>query len=432
MIFESWHLSQHTLVVVCLAAILLAAFFMTRLTKKLRLPNVTGYILAGVFIGPCMLSLIPQAAIDNMDFVTDIALSFIAFSVGKYLRWDNLKKNGSHVLIITLFEALVAAAVVTVTMIAVFRLPVSFALLLGAIASATAPASTIMTLRQYHAKGQFVDILLAVVALDDVVALVAFSACAAVAQGLAGEGFSLATVLEPILLNFAAIGLGGLLGYALHKVIDANHTKDTRLMVAVAMILVVTGFCSALDLSPLLACMALGAVYINAGKQQEIFSQVDTFAVPVLAIFFVLSGMRLDLTALSSAGVIGIAYFLVRILGKYAGCFAGAALSRAPKAVRNFMGLGLIPQAGVAIGLALLAQRILPAETGGLLSTIILSSSVLYEMIGPACAKGSLFLAHVIPRAEKTGPAGLPLPPRQPRKARAPHHGHKFALGAKR
>ena len=182
----------------------------------------------------------------------------------------------------------------------------------------------------------------------------------------------------------------------------------------------------------LLACMALGAVYINAGKQQEIFSQVDTFAVPVLAIFFVLSGMRLDLTALSSAGVIGIAYFLVRILGKYAGCFAGAALSRAPKAVRNFMGMGLIPQAGVAIGLALLAQRILPAETGGLLSTIILSSSVLYEMIGPACAKGSLFLAHVIPRAEKTGPAGLPLPPRQPRKARAPHHGHKFALGAKR
>ena len=171
-------------VVLSLAVMLFAGFLMTRLTKLVRLPNVTGYILAGVLIGPYLLDLIPQNVVQGMDFVTDVALAFIAFGVGKYFRLSRLRQNGRKVLILTVFEALTAAVLIFLVMAFVFRLSIPFSLLLGAIGSATAPASTIMTIRQYKAKGEFVDVLLQIVALDDAVALLAFSACAAVAAGI--------------------------------------------------------------------------------------------------------------------------------------------------------------------------------------------------------------------------------------------------------
>ena len=386
-------------VILSLAIMLFSGFLMTRITKAVHLPNVTGYILAGVLIGPHLLNLIPQDIAANMDFVTDTALAFIAFGVGKYFKLDRLRKNGRQVLLLTVFESLTAALLVFAVMAFLFRLPMPFALLLGAISSATAPASTIMTIRQYKAKGEFIDILLQVVALDDAVALIAFSICAAVARGMESKaGISAQTVLLPILFNLLALAGGVLAGWLLHKLISENRSSQHRLVLVTGMLLTLTGMCSALEISPLLSCMLMGMVYINLSGNKKVFKQVNGFTPPIQLLFFVLSGMRLDLTALAGAGVIGVVYFLVRIAGKYAGAWLGAAAAGSSPSLRRCLGLALIPQAGVSIGLAVLGQRILPPESGALLSTIILSSGVLYEMIGPACAKAAIFLSGSIPK----------------------------------
>ena len=402
-------------VILSLAVMLFSGFLMTRLTKLAHLPNVTGYILAGVLIGPCVLNLIPETVQNGMDFVTDVALAFIAFGVGKYFKLGRLRKNGRSVLILTFFESLIAALLVFLVMAFVFRLPIPFSLLLGAIGSATAPASTIMTIRQYKAKGQFVDILLQIVALDDAVALLAFSVCAAIAQAMeGGGGISPKAVLLPILWNLLALAAGALAGFLLHKLIGENRSSQHRLVLVTALLLSITGFCTALDISPLLACMVMGAVYINVSGNKKGFKQVNGFTPPIQLLFFVLSGMRMDLTALKAAGLIGVVYFLVRIIGKYAGAWLGAVLGKASVPIRRYLGLALIPQAGVSIGLALLGQRILPAESGALLSTIILSSGVLYEMIGPACAKAAIFLSGSVPKPEPEPSPALPnTPPKE-------------------
>ena len=402
-------------VILSLAVMLFSGFLMTRLTKLAHLPNVTGYILAGVLIGPCVLNLIPETVQNGMDFVTDVALAFIAFGVGKYFKLGRLRKNGRSVLILTVFESLIAALLVFLVMAFVFRLPIPFSLLLGAIGSATAPASTIMTIRQYKAKGQFVDILLQIVALDDAVALLAFSVCAAIAQAMeGGGGISPKAVLLPILWNLLALAAGALAGFLLHKLIGENRSSQHRLVLVTALLLSITGFCTALDISPLLACMVMGAVYINVSGNKKVFKQVNSFTPPIQLLFFVLSGMRMDLTALKAAGLIGVVYFLVRIIGKYAGAWLGAVLGKASVPIRRYLGLALIPQAGVSIGLALLGQRILPAESGALLSTIILSSGVLYEMIGPACAKAAIFLSGSVPKPEPEPSPALPnTPPKE-------------------
>ncbi len=396
------NMRSNAVVVVSLAIMLFSGFLITRITRRLRLPNVTGYIIVGILIGPYILNLIPQTIIDGMDFVTDVALAFIAFGVGRYLKLSTIRESSTQVLIMTLCESLLAAAIVIVVMIFVFKLPVPFALLLGAIGSATAPASTIMTIRQYKAKGNFVNMLLQVVVLDDAVALLAFSICAAVAQALdssSGAKVGIMVLLLPIFLNIAAVGLGILAGFLLKRIIDFLNTrgsKDNRLIVGLAMILSITGLCSAFDISPLLSCMAMGTTYVNICDNEKLFKQINNFAAPVLTLFFVLSGMRLSMPALFEAGIIGVGYFIVRIIGKYSGAFIGAELGKASPEIRKYFGLALIPQAGVSIGLAFLGQRILPPDMGAMLSTIILSSSVLYEMIGPVSAKLALFWSHAI------------------------------------
>lgn len=387
------------LIILSLTVMLLAGFLLTRLTKLCRLPNVTGYILAGILIGPYLLNLVPTDMVSGMGFVTDIALAYIAFGVGRYFKLSTLRKSGGKTVVITLFEALMAMAVVTVSMIFIFRLPVSFSLLLGAIGSATAPASTIMTIRQYHAKGRFVNTIMQVVALDDAVALIAFSVCAAVTQALSGGGqIDPMVVVLPILYNIGAVLLGIGMGFLLHKLIREKRSADHRLVLANAVILGMTGLCTLFDISPLLSCMALGAGYINFSGNKNLFKQVNRFSPPVLLLFFVLSGMRLDIPALATAGIIGVAYFFLRIVGKYAGSYLGCAVCHTPSETRNWLGLALIPQAGVSIGLAMLGERLLPPEMGSMLSVIILSSAVLYEMVGPACAKASLFLSHTLSR----------------------------------
>lgn len=390
--------NEEAVVILSIALILLAGFLMTRITKLAHLPNVTGYILAGVLIGPYVLHLIPDSVVDHMDFVTDIALAYIAFGVGEYFKRDRLRQNGLRIIVITVLEALMASLLVTLTMIFVFRLSVPFSLLLGAIASATAPASTIMTIRQYKAKGVFVDTLLQVVALDDAVALIAFSICAAIAAAMedTGVGFDAGIVLLPLLYNILALIAAVGLGFLLKWIITDRRSRDHRLVLTNAVIFILTAVCTAVDISPLLPCMVMGTIYTNVTEKGKLFKQMNRFSPPIMLMFFVLSGMRLNIPMLASAGIIGICYFFVRILGKYIGAWVGSRITKAPAEIRNYLGLGLIPQAGVSIGLAVLGQRLLPDKLGMMLSTIILSSGVLYEMIGPACAKASLKLSHSI------------------------------------
>ena len=398
------HVNDTSLIILELVAMLSSAFALSRVTKRLRLPNVTAYILAGILIGPCGLKWIDAEMVESMGFVTDVALAFIAFGVGKYFKWTTLRGNGTRVAVITVFEALAAAVAIALVMLYVFRLPLSFSLLLGAVGSATAPASTLMTIRQYKAKGHFVDTILQVVALDDAVALIAFSVCATISQIAATSGRADAlSILLPILYNIAAVALGVGMAFLLRWGETRVTSRYNRLLMVVILLLALSGLCAAVDVSPLLSCMALGTVHANISRKGDaLFKAVERFTPPVLTFFFVVSGMRLDVPALRAAGIIGVTYFFVRILGKYAGATLGAALTHEEPAVRRYLGLALVPQAGVSIGLAALGERMLPAEMGDMLTTIVLSSAVLYELAGPGLAKLSLRLSGALAAPEKS------------------------------
>lgn len=384
------HINDTTIVLLSLSSILLAGFLVTRITKLAKLPNVTGYIISGILIGPYVLNLIPQQMVDNMGFVSDIALAFIAFGVGRFFKKENFKETGFGVIVITLFESLLAGIIVTISIHYIFHLQWDFCLLLGAIATATAPASTMVTIRQYHARGNFVNTLLQVVAFDDAVCLIAFSLASAIVNADIGAGVSASEIIMPIVYNIGALAAGFVSGVVLSKLMTPKRSEDNRLILTISLLLGIAGLCAALDISPLLSCMLFGTTYINMTKDKELYKQVERFTPPVLSVFFVVSGMNLDISSFSTLGIIGISYFIIRIAGKYLGAFLGCIITKTTKEERNYLGLALIPQAGVAIGLAFLGRRILNGTMGNMLLTIILSSSVLYELVGPVSAKIAL------------------------------------------
>ena len=383
-------------ILISLAIMLLAGFVVSLLTKLLKLPNVTGYILAGVLIGPYVLNMIPASIIDNMSFISDLALGFIAFGVGKFFKKNVIKSAGLKIIVITVFESLLAGILVTIFIGICFpNLGWSFALLLGAIATATAPASTLMTINQYKAKGEFVNTLLQVVALDDIVCLLVFSVVSAIVSTTSNDGLDVMSIALPILYNIAFIAIGFIAGFVLGFLVE-KRSSNSQLIIAVAMICGISGACIILNISPLLSCMIFGASYINFKEDEKLFKYIDHFTPPIMLLFFVVSGMNMDLSAFATVGLVGVVYFIVRIIGKYAGAYLSCAITKKPSPVKNYLGFALIPQAGVAIGLAFLAQRILPDNIGSTFLSIILSSSVLYEMCGPILAKFALFKSGAI------------------------------------
>ena len=384
--------------IITVAIMLLFGFALTRVTKLLKLPNVTAYIITGILIGPYCLNLVPDIVVEYTSFLPDVALAFIAFSTGQFFRLNALKGNGMKVLIITVLEACVASVFVFIAAYFVLGMNLAFSIVLAALASATAPASTMMTIRQTGAHGDFVNTLLQVVALDDVVGLLAYSIAISVAlASSASAGASLKNVAVPIMLNIASVILGAILGVVLKMMLFPKRSTDNRLILSVAVLFGFCGVCQILGVSPLLGCMFMSTVYINITDDDKLFKQLNTFSPPFLLLFFVRSGVNFDLAALAGGNsllVLGVVYFLVRIAGKYAGAFTGCLITHKDKLVRNYLGLALIPQAGVAIGLAELGARTLGGDTGSALRTVILASSVLYELIGPGCAKLSLALSH--------------------------------------
>ena len=389
--------------IVSLSIMMIGGFLMSRLTSLLRLPNVTAYIVVGILIGPFCLDLIPREMLVHTEFLPDIALAFIAFSTGEFFRFSSMRKNGLKVIVITLFESLTASVLIFILTFVILRLNLAFSIVLAALAAATAPASTLMTIRQTGARGEFVDTLIQVVALDDIIGLLAYSTAISVAViSIAGTAFDVTGILIPVASNLGVIILGAFFGFLMKITISRSRSDDNRLIIAVSLIFAFCGVCAMLSISPLLGCMSMGMVYINLSGDDNLFKQLNYFSPPILLLFFVRSGVSFDLGSLfknsGSIGsipliVIGVLYFMVRIAGKYAGAFAGSAAVRKDRKVRNFLGLALVPQAGVAIGLAALGARTLGGEMGNALQTIILSSSVLYELIGPASAKLSLYLS---------------------------------------
>ena len=388
-------------VIISISAMLFAGFAMTRITNLLHLPNVTAYIVAGILLGPFCLHLVPDNVIEGMDFLSDIALAFIAFSTGEFFKLETLKRNGMKVMLVTVAEALMASVFVFIMAYFVLGIDLAFSIVLAALASATAPASTMMTIRQTGAKGDFVDTLLQVVALDDVVGLILYSVAISVAMAAESGHMQLATVMKPILANICVLALGALFGVML-KLFFRKRSKDNRLIVSIATLFAFCGICAMADVSPLLGCMSMGMTYINLTEDEKLFRQLGYWSPPILLLFFVRSGLSFNLGALTdtlgASGsvpllLVGLLYFAGRIAGKYAGAYVGALLAGKGKGVRNYLGLALIPQAGVAIGLAAMGARTLGGEMGETLQTIILASSVLYELVGPGCSKLALYLS---------------------------------------
>ena len=363
----------------------------SKLMKVIKLPNVTGYLLVGLLAGPYVLNIIPRGTVESLGIIPDVALGFIAFSIGAEFRFSYLKKVGKAPIIIACLESLGAVLVVDFILIITGN-DVPFSLCLGAIAAATAPAATLMVVKQYKAHGPVTETLLPVVALDDATALMCFGISVAIAKTIeGGVGDSLVmTIVTPLLEIIAALAIGVIFGVIFRFAVKWFTGRGNRLAITYALVFACIGLGEMFNISSLLACMALGATLANTSNFADVvFEQTDRMTPPVFMMFFFLSGAALDISIIPSVGVIGILYIIFRILGKMLGSFVGAKISKADKKVQKYLGFTLIPQAGVAIGLATTAMSIVP-DYGPKIRTIILCGTVIYELTGPVITKLAL------------------------------------------
>lgn len=374
-----------------LSLILLSGLIFGRAVKHLKLPNVTGYLLAGLILGPYCLNVFSADLVKNLELVSEMALAFIAFSIGAEFKISYLKKIGSMSVVIAIVAAMLAAVFVTISLV-IIGVDFEIALLLGAIASATAPAATIMVVRQYNAKGPVSEMLLSVVAIDDAVALILFGLSMAVVNSMQNPGQASVgmSIVMPVVEIAGSFAVGLMLGL-LFKIPLKYFRKDSnRLIITTGFVFLASSVASMMGLSPLLLCMSMGAVLINiTDSAKSIFCLADGFTPPLYLMFFVVSGADLDVTILPKVGLIGILYIISRFLGKVFGASVGAIITKAPETVRKYLGLTLIPQAGVAIGLSLLASQKLP-ECAAAIRTVVLAATFIYELIGPVLTKISL------------------------------------------
>ena len=402
-----------------------AGLMLTRLGNKLRLPDVTAYLVAGVLIGPCVIGAlhIPGvgfssfAELETLGAISDVALGFIAFSIGNEFRLSQLRETGRQALVIGILQALVTTLVVDAALLGLHflfpqALSVPAAITLGAIAAATAPAATLMVVRQYKAKGKLTDLLLPIVALDDAVGLVVFAVSFGVARALSSGIVDVYTiVVNPILEILGSLFLGALAGLGLAKIEPFFHSNTNRiamsisfvfLTVALSMLKIPAGGAT-IGFSPLLVCMMLGSVFCNlCPLSEEIMRVADRWTAPVLVLFFVLSGAELELGVFAKAGsvAIGLVYILFRSLGKYIGARESAKLVGCDKKVVDYLGITLLPQAGVALGMCVTAAQ-LPGD-GSLVRNIVLFAVLNYELFGPVLTKWALTKAGDIrPKSEE-------------------------------
>ena len=397
---------------ICLASALIGGLMLSRLTKLLNLPAVTAYLVAGLLLGPFALGRlnIPGLGfrtleqVELMGIVTQTALGFIAFTIGNEFRLSQLKAMGSSAIIIGILQAVITTIVVDIVLIALHLcfpeiISISCTITLGAIASATAPAATLMVVRQYKADGPLTRLLMLVVAIDDAVGLLLFSVSFGIATALAhGQVSALAVAVEPILEIVLSLGLGSLMGWLLNWVEQFFHSRSRRMTIAVAFVLLTVGLSSVTfevgsvhcGFSLLLVCMMTGTIFCNiCATSEELMERVDNWVMPLNVLFFVISGAELDLEILSHPVtiIVGIIYILARSAGKYYGAAISCKLTKQSKPITDNLGITLLPQAGVALGMALTAATL---PDGALARNVVLFAVLVYELIGPALTKRSL------------------------------------------
>ncbi len=391
--------------------LILVGLLFGKLAKLVKLPNVTGYLVGGLLVGPSVLGLtglniVTDEALSYLKYFSEVALGFIAFTIGTQFQFSYFKKIGKGPIIIAIFESLVAVLFVFLGMVFILREDVSFSLVLSAIAAATAPAATLMVIKQYKAKGPVTSNLISVVAIDDAVALTIFGIMVAIANSIKGTSSNiLLTILNPLIEVVLSLLIGFVVGIILCFLLRLFKGRGNRISATCAVILIVVStqyLVKSYSLSTLLACMMMGAVFTNVCKKEDrnqLVELIDRFNPPILILFFVISGANLKLSALPSIGLVGLIYILFRVLGKSAGAYIGATISKSEPTVKKWLGLALVPQAGVAIGLSLTAGRVCP-EYADKITAVVLSATLIYELIGPLLTKIALIKSNEIIMSE--------------------------------
>ncbi len=420
-------------ILLSLSIALFSGLMLSRLAKLAGLPAVTAYLVAGILIGPfCLgafgvdgLGFTSLENIESFSIISDVALGFIAFSIGNEFRLEDLKHIGKQATVIGIFQAVFTTIVVDIVLIAVHfiipdKFPLPAAIIMGAIASATAPAATLMVVRQYKAKGPVTDVLLPVVALDDAVGLVLFSISFGVAKALiAGTVEIVAIIVEPIIEVVLSIGLGAGIGFLFTFCEKFFHSRSKRLAMSVAFVLVtvaISNFSFSIGgihvaFSPLLSCMMLGTIFCNTCDfSAQLMDRLDRWTAPIFILFFVLSGAELDLSVLTDIVIviIGLIYIVSRCVGKYFGAELSAKMVKSEPNIQKYLGITLFPQAGVALGMAIKAG----ALTGGIgliVANLTLFSVLIYELVGPFLTKMALSKAGEIDFEGKISERTAPL-----------------------
>ena len=403
---------------ICMACALIGGLMLSRLTKLLNLPAVTAYLVAGLLLGPfCLGRLnIPGLGfqslhqVELMGIVTQTALGFIAFTIGNEFRLSQLKTMGRSAITIGILQAVITTVLVDIILIALhFCFPnvvsIPVAITLGAIASATAPAATLMVVRQYKADGPLTRLLMLVVAIDDAVGLVLFSVSFGIATALSsGQVSIMAVVVEPLLEIVLSLALGSLMGWLLNWVEQFFHSRSKRMTISVAFVLLTVGLSSVkfevagihCGFSLLLVCMMTGTIFCNiCSTSEELMERVEGWVMPLNVLFFVISGAELDLEIVLQPMTIlvGVIYIIARSAGKYYGAFLSCKLTKQSKPITDNLGITLLPQAGVALGMAMTAASL---ENGALARNVVLFAVLIYELVGPALTKRSLMAAGEI------------------------------------
>ncbi len=403
---------------ICLAVAIIGGLMLSRLTKKLNLPAVTAYLAAGLLMGPYVLGALNVPGlgfnsleqVEGLGILTQVALGFIAFAMGNEFRLSQLKTFGRQAITIGILQAVFTTVTVDVILICLHllfpdMLSISSAITLGAIASATAPAATLMVVRQYKADGPLTKLLLLVVAIDDAVGLLLFSVSFGIAGALSsGQVSAISMIAEPLVEIVISLVLGGLMGYLLNFVEQFFHSRSKRMAVSVAFVLLTVGLSmTEFSIGPvhcgfslLLVCMMTGTVFCNiCSTSEELMGRVDGWTVPLNILFFVISGAELDLKVLANpiTLVVGVIYILARSSGKLFGAYSSCKLTKCSKTITENLGVTLLPQAGVALGMALTAASL---PDGAVVRNVVLFAVLVYELVGPAMTKRALMKAGEI------------------------------------
>ena len=384
-----------------MAILIATGLIFGKIAKYAKLPNVTGYLVGGLLIGPSLLGLVGEDAIQSLSLISTVALGFIAFSIGNEMKIIYFKRVGARPIIIAILEALLAVLVTLAALLIYFTIKgqmtiesLRFSLVLAAIAAATAPAATMMVVRQYKARGELTETLMSVVAIDDSVAIILFGLFVAIANALNPVGTDVSLFMQflnPFIEIIVSLFIGFVGGIILSLGTKWFTGRGNRISLTIAIILFVLYLSDYFHGSTLLAALMLGATFANTSPNyEEVNGLIYFITPPIFIMFFVLSGAELKLSVLTAVGLIGIIYVVFRVVGKILGAYLGAKVTKASPVVSKYLGFTLIPQAGVAIGLSLIATQVLDPEMGAQIRAIILSATLIYELIGPVITKIAL------------------------------------------